>query len=428
MTTGIESLHRHLSRPRSPAERAVDGVLLALFLAAVAYLVLKTWQISAHAAFDFKYFWLAGEAWLRGINPYGPEYHELGKRLITHDYVPYMWVYPPNWFLPSVAATVVGVDAAGVLFNAVNVVLVVAASALLTAGASPLRLGWTPRHPALDAVRQRLEAPWNVFFLHLFAISVLQATALTLSVGQNSIVAYFGISLLIYGLAREREWTGALGLAIALLKPQLALVVFFALLFRRAHRRIAAKAVAISVAASLPAFVVSPSTAFDLLTNITRYDAVTSANWPQSTTGPRNLIWDIFHFDPGNMPLMAAAILLMAALYLAFGRAKAASSGVALTVLASAVTVAIAPLHVYDLVLVGVLLLPLAQGPGLVMATGALGAALLWRAGDLAVPTGFYSAGTEHFEGTRLATLGALLLLAATFEGLRRRPAGRETP
>ena len=55
---------------------------------------------------------------------------------------------------------------------------------------------------------------------------------------------------------------------------------------------------------------------------------------------------------------------------------------------------------------------------------GVLGAAFLWRADNLGKLTGFYGAGTEHFEGSRLATLGAMLMLIAVFQTVRRRAAG----
>lgn len=57
------------------------------------------------------------------------------------------------------------------------------------------------------------------------------------------------------------------------------------------------------------------------------------------------------------------------------------------------------------------------------MAIGSLGAALLWQAGDLANLTGIYSHGTLHFEGTGLATFGAILMLIPVFDTVRRRSA-----
>ncbi len=421
MTTAIDSLREHLSRPRKPAGLVVDWGLFVLFLVGVAYLLFKSYQVTNYPGFDFRYAWLAGEAWLRGINPYGPEFHELGKELITSGYVPLMWVYPPNWYFPAVLVAVADLETSFFLTNIVNVVLFVASSALLTAACPPLRFENAPRNPAFDLLRRHLRSPWNVFFLHVFAVATLQATAITISVGQPSILVYFGICLLIYGLVRDRQLSAVLGLAIVFLKPQLAVVIFVALVMTPAYRMLVAKAIGVSAMVSLPAFVVTPAAAFEFFTNLTRYDGITSANWPQSTTGLRNLVWEISNFDPGNVACMLAAIIIMIGLYFPLVRGRRESGGTELMMLASAVTIGIAPLHVYDLVLVGVLLFALARSRPVDMAVGVLGAMLLWRAGDIAKLTGFYGSGTEHFEGSRLATIGTMLIMIAVFETVRRR-------
>lgn len=424
MTTVIDSLREHLSRPRRPAQRIVDCALFVLFLTGVAYLVFKSYQVTHYPGFDFRYIWLAGEAWLRGLNPYGPEFQELGKLLITSGYVPEMWVYPPNWYLPSVLVAAAGLESSFFITNIVNVALIVASSALLTAALPPLRFENLPQNAVFDLLRRYLRAPWNVFFLHVFAIAILQATAITLSVGQTSILVYFGVCLLIYGLVRDRQLFAVLGLAIVFLKPQLAVVIFTALAMSRAHRALVAKAIGVSAVVSLPAFVVTPAVAFEFFTNLTRYDGITSANWPQSTTGLRHLVWQIGNIDPGNIVAMLAAIVVVIGLYLALARGGRELGGVELIVLAGAVTIGVAPLHVYDLVLVGVLLFALTRSRPFDLAIGVVGAALLWRAGDIAKLTGFYGVGTEHFVGTRLATLGSVLIMIAIFETIRRRSTG----
>jgi len=192
---------------------------------------------------------------------------------------------------------------------------------------------------------------------------------------------------------------------------------------RREHHMLVAKAVELSVAASLQALVVTPTAAFDFLVNLTRYDAMHTANWPHSMTGIRHLVWSLSGVDPGNMAAMLAAVAIMVALCLMFARRRPVPTAVELVVMASAVTLGIAPLHMYDMMLVGVLLFALAESRPVDMAVGALGAALLWRADDLARLTGFYDAATQHFVGSRLATLGAVLILIAVFQAVRPRAA-----
>ena len=425
MAAAIDSLRAHLSRPRRPAELLADCLLFGLFLLGSAYLCAKAFQLAGDAGYDFKYIWLAGEAWQRGLNPYAEGYHALGKELVSSGHVPDLWLYPPNWYLPALLIGLPALDSAALLWNLANIVMLLASSALLAA-AMPAR------EPAdgspFGFLWDRLRSPWNAFFLHFFALAALQASALTLSVGQTSILIYFGVSLLLFGILKQRQVAAVLGLTILLLKPQLAIVFVAAMAVDRTQWALLAKAIGLSAVISLPAFVIAPTAAFDWLGNLPHYDTFTSADWPQSATGLRHLVWSLTGYDLGSIPSIVIAAILMVALY-AFlvmgnrsleGGENAGARSRLLVLLASAVTIAVAPLHVYDLPLTGVLLFVLARARPLEIVVGLFGAALLWRAGDLAKLTGFYGEGTEHFEGTRLATLGALLILAAVFETIRR--------
>ena len=420
MATVTDSLTAHLMRPRRPIEIAVDCILFCMFLVGVSYLIAKAIQVSGHAGYDFRFIWLAGESWRRGINPYTAEYYALGKQLIASGHIPDLWAYPPNWYLPAVLIAQAELETASVIWSFANIGMVLAASALLTAAIPLQRFENAPRNWAFDTVRQHMDARLNVFFLHVCAIAVLQPTALTLSVGQTSILVYFGTSLLVYGLARDRQLASVLGLSILLLKPQIAACVCLALVMSQTHRPLVVNAVALAVAMALPAFILAPTAGSDFLVNLTQYDDMWSASHPQETTGFRYLVWTVSGLDPGNLMSMVVALLCMAGLTLTLNREWRATDGVGLVTLAIAVTIALAPLHFYDMVLAGILLFFLAQARALDMGIGCLGAALLWRADDVGKLTGFYDHGTLHFEGTRLATLGAILILFAVFQTARR--------
>lgn len=110
---------------------------------------------------------------------------------------------------------------------------------------------------------------------------------------------------------------------------------------------------------SLSAFFVAPTTAIDFLVNLTGYDGITTAGWPHSTTGIRHLVWTLSGLDLGNLVAMLAALLLMPALFLMLSPARPDSSAIGPVTLSCAV--AAAPLHVYDLLLVGPMLFILAH-------------------------------------------------------------------
>ena len=131
---------------------------------------------------------------------------------------------------------------------------------------------------------------------------------------------------------------------------------------------------------------------------------------------------------------MLASGIIFVGLYMMLVKSGPRSSGdnlrtlgsLDLIMLASAVTLGVAPLHIYDFVMVGVLLFLVMQGGATTIVLALVGAAMVWRSDDLGFMTGFYGQGTEHFEGTRLATYGAILMMAAVFMTLRRRLALNE--
>jgi hypothetical protein len=420
------------SEPRTGTKSLTDWVidlgLLAFFLVGVAYLAFKTVQVADRAGFDFRYMWLAGKLWAQGVNPYVPEYRELGSHIITAGHVPTLWPYPPNWVIPSFILAQADLTRSAVLFNVFNVAAFLASSLLLT-----VTLYRAPPRPGaqdgwLTRLGLELGQPRNVFFLHVGVLAVLQATALVLSTGQNSILIYLGLSLLLYGLARRRQLAAAIGLTLMLLKPQLGVIFVAVLLMNRAHWGLVLKAVAISALISVPAFIVSPSVAFDWLTNLGLYDGMNTANAPQAMTGIRNLAFDALGRDIGNMAALAIALAVTVGLCLGLKPRGRPGETLDALILATAVAVALAPLHNYDLVIVGVTLFAVAWGGALERLLGTLGALAIWRADDLAAATGFYNPAAQHFEGSRIATLGGILMLIAVYGAIRRPRVSRGEP
>ncbi len=80
----------------------------------------------------------------------------------------------------------------------------------------------------------------------------------------------------------------------------------------------------------------------------------------------------------------------------------------------TAVTTAVAPLHFYDLVIIGpALFLPLFGVNFFARILAVAGLLILWRAENLGSLTGLLSHGVEVFPASHLATIGAMLFLIA---------------
>ena len=195
----------------------VNVVCFFLFLAGLGYLLYKSIDVSWSAGYDFKYLWVAGEAWVRGINPYSSEYVEIGRQLITQGHVPEMWVYPPSWGAICMSLAQIGLLPASFVWNVINIGLLLLASAFLVQAFQTLSSEVSPPLAQFTAVLRR---PWRLFFLHVFAVAILEASAIVLSVGQTSILMYFGISVLLCGMVRENRTLATTGMVCLFLKPR----------------------------------------------------------------------------------------------------------------------------------------------------------------------------------------------------------------
>ena len=408
-------------------QRVIDIALLVFCAAGVAYLFFKIYSLGAKPGYDFKYVWLAGKQWVNGVNPYGSAYAAEGALTFTETHPPDYWVYPPSWFIFAAPLGLTGPGPAAVAFNLVSAVLMVVANWLIVAAMAPLQLLAAQNRRSARFVAALLRSDRNVFLLLTGAMCILQATANSLSAGQTSIFMYFGVALVFFGLGKSNQAALIAGLAIALLKPQIGGPIVAALLITPAHWGTLVKAAVASLLLCIPATIVAPTSLLDWVNNLMVYDDFTTANLPVAMTGIRNVIWDLSSTNLSNTASLAFTLVVTAAAGFALKTRNmkwphlSDDSGLAMSriLIAVAATAALAPLHTYDLVIVGALLIPILIAPLELLALGAFGAALLWRAGDVALVTGFYNHGTLHFEGSRLATLGALMMLAAVFLTLR---------
>ena len=401
-----------MNGPLYRARGLILAVTLVLAAGATYYLYRKAMAVSGAAGFDFRYLWLAGELWLDGISPYGDQYQVIGAERIAKGHVPISWVYPPNWWGISAVLALFELDRSSHLWNLFNIVLLFGSSILTIRAfiAADPRLGGS-------GLRAGDLAPFTLplILLHFCGLAALEASALVLAVGQTSILIYFGMALLAYGMTGRRRWGAVAGLTVIFLKPQIGLIFALAfLIWNREARRVLLWALIVSLLLALPAFVSDPMVPLSFLHALGGYDAFADANRPQAMTGIRLAVWEGMTWDIGNI----RAGLIAAAAGLAYALAARRGADVPehdwwLVAVLVALTAAIAPLHYYDFVIVGLLVPAVLCARPVLMLAGLIGGALILRADQLGKITGLYDPEVAIFEGSILSTIGAALILIA---------------
>jgi len=394
----------------------VHCICLAMGGVALAYLVFKMAQAGVNPGYDLRFFWLAGQLWNSGVDPYAEGYQAFGANVILQGNVPEIWTYPPNIYPLAAILGLADLSTASWMFSVLNLVWLLAGCLMCArvaadqVAASPEGgTGWPYGATHLQ-----------MFSVLLFLMATLEGVAITITVGQTSLLMFFGASLLLYGIARHASAYAIVGLAILCIKPQIGVpfILFVALTQPNSIHVILGSAV-LSLLMAAPALFVSIWSPVDWLHNVAIYDSA----FPQGSsalamTGLRILATGPTGVDIGSIPAMTIALATVLILLFVFRRniktARDSTDGGVVGIGLTAVTlIALAPLHLYDLVLVGVAvpffltrmrrwsLLPIL-----------LGAALMWRAQGIADFTGFHSPEAIVFSGSRLAAIGGAGILA----------------
>jgi hypothetical protein len=377
----------------------------------VAYLLAKS-ALNAAPEIDFKYLWFAGRMWLDGRNPYGEEFVVDGAQWFVGTNVLQGWSYPPNWWAISCFHALFSVEAATAIWRSFNAVLVIGGSALLFAA-------HRRAHP---------HAPWAVFALLLGFAATLQATAMTLALGQTSIVTFFGLCALSYGVSRGplrgAPWIQALGLTLLMLKPQVGVIAAAAMLAHPRYWRAVGLAALASLALAAPALlsVGVRETLLGMLRNLSEHDRLSIFS-PPETTGVRHLVHALSGATLPGFVAFAGAALVFA--LVAFTRSRGRWNGESAALLMAAIlgpTLFAAPLHSYDMVIAAPLALVLLE-PGRNGSRLALGAGLLvlYRATNVAQLTGWVHPDSSVFAGSWLESLAALAITGAAALWMTRR-------
>lgn len=250
--------------------------LAVVAILSITYLVPKIFAIHDESfgnGFDFRYIWLAGKIWASGQDPYGPlfaqEYHEN-----FHLTLDTFWVYPPYWYPIALPFGLLSFQIAATIWKASNFLLLVGATHLIaTTLADVTRRGY-----------------WSIFLSGIVFVCCMQATAATLYIGQTSILTYFGLGAIAFGVSKERVLLIIIGLVFLALKPQIGVVAFSAIAAVRRFRWTLFPAAAVCLLATAPIamsgdYIASIS---GFLSNLARYSEF-SGNTPPNMTGLINI-------------------------------------------------------------------------------------------------------------------------------------------
>lgn len=410
------------ARSSARALNVTAGLLLGFGIIYLTTIWLATIDVAGH---DFRFIWLAGEAWKRGIDPYSSDYFELGKNLISSGSVPSHWVYPPSWWAISLILAQLDLSTAAALWGAIQILLLVAGSAIVVRATK----SWPPFQRAGVLVWVQ-GGGWILFCLLVALLSAFQATAYVLNVGQTSIIVYFGASVLLYGMVFDRASIRVAGLVLLFLKPQIGAVFAAGLCVHSAgSRRDVAIAAATSGLLTLPALFMNPEVFHDFVRVLSSYDSY-STNFPQTMTGIRMLIWILGDTDIGNLAsagiaIVAGATAIMYCKHCCNVSSPEINSWRTVTIL-TAVTITLSPLHYYDFVIIGIPLcaLFLTLTPKATL-PAAIGMVMLWRADDLAALAGASFLDVPWYPGSGIATVGAMCFAIAVWHTVGCAGAGR---
>lgn len=379
----------------------VIGMLL--IVPTVAYLLVKMFLDTSDTV-DFKFIWLAGYLWERGIDAYTEAFADTGQEMFVGTNRPPGLLYPPSWYPIAALVAKMPYDLAAPVWRVASGLMLILGSVI-----------------SIKTVQDHLGHPgWlriGVFVLFMGASS---ASAISLSLGQTSPVIFLGVALFLHAMLARSTVPMIIALCLVMLKPNFGIVLVAFLLAQPFWWRAILGAMVISLVASVPVFWMSGlvTTVTHYLQQLSYYDGLPT-NIPPSATGLRNLV---FHLTGTTLPSTGMA-LLGAAVAFVIGiishmrsRRQAnmpleAAAGFALVLGTAFLGVS---LHTYDLLILGPLLLVTLRMGGLIQAAVFGIMLVILRGNNIVLKTGFYFEGSGYNPDSFLASLAILLLFALT--------------
>jgi hypothetical protein len=355
---------------------------------------------------DFKFLWLAGDLWQQGENPYSAVFHQKGQELFQGTNVPEWFFYPPFWYPISYSLAFFEYESLALAWRSITTAFVISGTYI-----------------AFSAARDEVKTlNTNRLWFGVIFVCVSTATAITLTLGQTSGIAYFAMCLFLRAWLKNERGLMIIALALLMLKPNLGVVFGFFLVTQKYWWPSIVAAALICLVAAAPAML--PYGPID----VTREYLGSLGHWgtqsvgqPAATTGLRNIIYMLSGFQ------ISASIFTLCAGVLAIGLGLISASqnrdgqpvkrSAEMSVLIGIVGVMV-PLHTYDLIFPALLIFVMVPRGRVLAALTACSLVVLLRPNNIAQAIGVVHPQAGFSAGSFLASLALLLLLLIALHSL----------
>lgn len=367
------------------------GGALVLVFVALAYILPKVFNFDD--GLDFRLVWLSGDLWLKGLNPYGSDFKNAYLMNFGRGPVSHFWVYPPNWGTISIVLARLPFRDALIIWN------------LLNFGCLAVAVILTTKVFIHDKQQQMFVAALTFFFL-----STIQSSAVTISIGQTTFILLLAIAFVLYGLDRNSDNFLVVGLVLAMLKPNIGIVVCLAVLLMTSNLKNLLIAGVGSLTLALPAFFLQPPLLVleSFVANVSKYsDSAYVANSPQNLTGLSQLANYLIGAN-----ISAGPLLLAACFYLGIFSIRRTYSRTVFCFMVVATILFFVPLHSYDFLLLGLCVPVIFTLPRKWQWFFAIILACAWRAGNIAEATGFINPAGKMFPASLVLSLIAIVFFS----------------
>ena len=341
-----------LAHLKNLIEENIDLIIAIIAISGLIYLTPKAVSISGvdgPGGLDFRVIWIAANMWASGQDPYGPSF--------TAEYFKIfgpgpgaLWFYPPYWYPIALPFSSLPFSIANSVWKLANASLLIGAIHFIARALA-------------DVTHQKYI---TIFLAGVAYASFMQATSVTLYIGQTSILVFFGFAALIYGILKTRHLPIVVGLVFLALKPQFGIVAFASIAALRHYRWAMIAAIGICLVATVPLAVTGHfrESIDGFLTNLPRLLQVPGNDLP-NLTGLMNITGYVFQKSFG---FFASQVLVVAAILFAFvimrnlstsnaQDSMSAQHRIACLVMLLASTFLFVPLHTYDLVSISAILM-----------------------------------------------------------------------
>lgn len=360
---------------------------------------------------DFKVIWLSGHLWLDGISPYSNQFAEAGYQLFD-KFNGQPFYYPPHFLFLSSFYALFEFETGKELWRWTNIILFFASSMLLKS--------------VMSAVGT--EISWRHILFYTGLIGFMQSVVLIFHLGQTSVLIYFSICLIIFGVFKKNSPALIIGLCIVLLKPQIGVALLAAFLVLNAYHKPVLITSLLMIFLSLPGMMTLglTETMGAYLNNVSGHGDF-YPNMPKMTTGFRNIIYLVSGYE------LSSAIAALTPVILVFGSVyylklkilnNTAEGGndlmVIVLMLAISYISVFSPLHAYDFIfLAPVLILSWRFGYPF-QAYILMLFFIITRYDNITRVTGILKTEGEVLIGNELLSLTAIVMLAIIILNIRK--------